>query len=79
MYVGGGHPSLRSRLLLFLSCSEGAGWLWKRQGDGGLGISGSWGPEKETAGMTERAVGLSGLAQVPSLANLLALENISKC
>lgn len=24
---------------LFLSCPGGGGWLWKRQGEGGVGIS----------------------------------------
>lgn len=47
-----------------------------------MGISGSWEPEKETESMTERAferaAGLSDLAQVPLLANLLALDKISK-
>lgn len=51
-------------------------------GRGWCGISGSWEPEKETESMTERAferaAGLSDLAQVPLLANLLALDKISK-
>lgn len=70
MYVGGGHPFPRSRLFLSISFLPwGRGWLWKRQGEGGVGISGSWEPEKETESMTgrafERAAGLCDLAQVP--------------
>lgn len=67
---------------LFLSCPGRGGGLWKRQREGGVGISGSWEPEKETESMTERAfertAGLCDLAQVPLLANLLALDKISK-
>ena len=67
---------------LFLSCPGGGDWLWKRQGEGGVQISGIWEPEKETPSVTERAfertAGLCDLAQVPSLANLLGLDKISK-
>lgn len=69
--VGGGHPSPRRGLLSGSVLLRGRGLAGKETGRGRVRVSGSWEPERETLKGQQGSV-------IPSLANFLALDQISK-